>query len=153
MTVYLPCLSYIRMGTLGCSTKIELVKRKLSEDSVSDGKEELRMSYIAELANELSAHATRASRRRDVSGDGDGTEIASLGSLFKCHDQSLSYPEHKTHTKMCDLTYMLSHSRSNSNSLRTSSNGVRGVLDIGSRHDGATGQQQSTADVEFRVWA
>jgi hypothetical protein len=46
------------------------------------GKEK-RMSYIAELANELSAHATRAGRRRDVSGDGDGAEIANFGSLLK----------------------------------------------------------------------
>jgi hypothetical protein len=42
-----------------------------------------RLSYIAELANELSAHAARAGRRRDISGDGDGTEIASFGTLLK----------------------------------------------------------------------
>jgi len=37
--------------------------------------------YIAELANKLPAHATRAGRRRDVGGDCDGAEIACFGSL------------------------------------------------------------------------
>ena len=55
--------------------------------------------------------------------------------------------------KLEQFSYMLSHSRGNSNSLGAGSNGVGGVLDIGSRHDGAAGQQQSTADVEFRVLA
>jgi len=48
---------------------------------------------------------------------------------------------------------MLRHSRRDRNSLRAGSNRVRGVLDIGTRHDRAAGQQQGAADVEFRVWA
>ena len=56
-------------------------------------------------------------------------------------------------TKQGQFSYVLSHSRSNRHPLSASSNGIRGVLDIGSRHDGAAGQQQSTADVELRVGA
>jgi hypothetical protein len=48
---------------------------------------------------------------------------------------------------------MLSHSRTNRNSLGAGSNGVGSVLDIGSRHDGAARQQQSATDVEFGVRA
>lgn len=50
-------------------------------------------------------------------------------------------------------SYMLSHSRSNRDPLRASSNRVGSVLDIGARHDRAAGQEQGAADVEFRVWA
>jgi hypothetical protein len=44
--------------------------------------------YIAELADELPAHATRAGRRRDVGGDCDGAEIACFGSLESCQYRS-----------------------------------------------------------------
>jgi hypothetical protein len=73
-------------GGAGLSKQIKSVREKLFRLMILGlqwrGKEK-RMSYIAELANELSAHATRAGRRRDVSGDGDGAEIANFGSLLK----------------------------------------------------------------------
>jgi hypothetical protein len=78
MAVYLPSLSYIRMGVLGCCENRRSQSTKSSPRFTTSN-----ISYIAELANELPAHATRASRRRDVSGDGDGAEIASFGSLFE----------------------------------------------------------------------
>jgi hypothetical protein len=63
-------------------------------------------SYIAELANELPAHAARASRRRDVGGDGDGTEIASFGSLFEVTSSVAVLPQKylKIHGKDNSLT-------------------------------------------------
>jgi hypothetical protein len=63
-----------------------------------------RLSYIAELANELSAHATRASRGRDVSGDGDGAEIASFGTLLGSFVVSQCLSTDKTHTRITSLT-------------------------------------------------
>lgn len=44
---------------------------------------------------------------------------------------------------------MLHNSRGNRNALRTSSHGVRGVLDIGALHHRTAGQQDGAADVEF----
>ena len=48
---------------------------------------------------------------------------------------------------------MLRHSIANRDSLRACSNGIRGILDVGASDDGATGQEQSAADVEVGVWA
>jgi hypothetical protein len=93
ITVYLPSLSYIRMGVLGCYRNRRSQSTKSSPKSAAQDwgfnirdaktKKNKNISYIAELANELPAHATGASRRRDVGGDGDGAEIASFGSLFE----------------------------------------------------------------------
>jgi hypothetical protein len=48
------------------------------------------LTYIAELADELPAHATRAGRRRDVGGDCDGAEIACFSSLDNNLSQYIS---------------------------------------------------------------
>jgi hypothetical protein len=48
---------------------------------------------------------------------------------------------------------MLSHSIADRDSLRTRSNRIRGVLDIGARYNRSSGQKQSTADVEVGVRA
>ena len=56
-------------------------------------------TYIAELADELPAHATRASRRRDVSGNSNGTEIASLGTLFRSSMISRCFSTKYEHTR------------------------------------------------------
>lgn len=91
ITVYLPSLSYIKMGVLGCSNKIESVKKEISP-ILSDERpgfpmksrtKKRKIPYIAKLADELPAHAARASGRRDISGDRDGAEIAGFGSLSK----------------------------------------------------------------------
>ena len=50
-------------------------------------------------------------------------------------------------------TYMLRHSIANRDSLRASSNRIRGILDISACHNGTAGQEQSTADVEVGVRA
>ncbi len=50
-------------------------------------------------------------------------------------------------------TYVLRHSIANRDSLGAGSNRIRGILDVGAGDDGAAGQKQSAADVEFGVWA
>jgi hypothetical protein len=50
-------------------------------------------------------------------------------------------------------TYVLRHSIADRDSLRAGSYGIRGILDVGASDDGATGQEQSAADVEVGVWA
>lgn len=141
MTVYLPSLSYINMGVLGyqyCQPEpFKHANRYVGETP-----------YIAELADELPAHAARAGRRRNVGGDCDGAEVACFSSLVVGY---LAYRLFKSIFYVS--TYVLRHSIADRDSLCAGSNRIRGILDVGASDDGAAGQEQSAADVEVGVWA
>ena len=51
------------------------------------------------------------------------------------------------------MTYVLRHGIADRHSLRASSYGIGGILDVGAGDNGAAGQEQSAADVEVGVWA
>ena len=111
----------------------------------------MKTSYIAELADELPAHATRAGRRRDVGGDCDGAEIACFSSLSWVF--SMSSCMMGKHVYVMFTTYVLRHGIADRDSLRAGSNGIRSILDVGAGDNGAAGQEQSAADVKVGVRA
>ena len=113
-----------------------------------------RLTYIAELADELPAHATRAGRRRNVGGDCDGAEIACFSSLI------ITSSVHRLVCRQLYVTtYMLRHSVTNRDSLRACSNRIRGILDVGAGDDGAAGKpppsggaSETAPTQEFSRW-
>ena len=130
MTVTFPSLSYIKTGILSYA------RSAIVSAMIGSGEALGIWAYLAELPDELSAHATRACRRADVCGYSQGADITLFGTL----DISLSI--HVISTVSWKKWPYLNHSRAQSHPLSAGANWVCRILYVGTLYNGTIGEQE-----------